>query len=120
MAAAETRIICAAAELQDGGRAWRFEIAQADGVPPLPAFAVRYRGKVYAYVNACRHIPVELDLRDGEVFDLSGHYLVCSMHGACYEAHTGYCVSGPCRGQRLIAVPVFEQDGNICINVMPS
>lgn len=120
MAAAETRVICAAAELQDGGRAWRFQIEQTDGAPPLPAFAVRYRGKVYAYVNACRHIPVELDLRDGEVFDLSGRYLVCSMHGACYEAHTGYCVSGPCRGQRLIAVPVFEQDGNICINVMPS
>lgn len=38
----------------------RFEVAgQA-------AFAIRYQGHVYAYLNQCRHIPVEMDYRDGD------------------------------------------------------
>ncbi|QEL54830.1 Rieske (2Fe-2S) protein [Chromobacterium paludis] len=119
MAAAPARLICAAELLQDSGPAHRFDIEQADG-DPLPAFVIRYHGKVHGYVNRCRHIPIELDLQDGRVFDLSGHYLICSMHGARYHPATGYCSWGPCKGQSLTALDVIEENGQVWLNVMPA
>ncbi|AXE36693.1 Rieske (2Fe-2S) protein [Chromobacterium phragmitis] len=119
MAAPQARLICASSLLLDGGRGHRFEIEQADG-SRLPAFVVRYQGQPRAYLNRCRHIPVELDLQDGNLFDLSGNYLICSMHGARYRPDTGYCTWGPCRGQFLAALDVFERDGQVWLNVMPA
>ena len=116
MAAAQARLICASADLQNGGRAWRFEIEQADGAPPLSAFAVRYRGQVYAYVNACRHIRWNWTCATAK-YSTSAATTWCAACTAPAKAHTGYCVSGPCRGQRLIPVPVSEQDDGIYINV---
>ncbi|WP_434658406.1 Rieske (2Fe-2S) protein [Chromobacterium violaceum] len=119
MAAPQALLICGSAELEDGGLGRRFEIEQTDG-GRLPAFVIRYRGQAYGYVNRCRHIPVELDLQDGNLFDLSGHYLICGMHGARYQPDTGYCTWGPCRGQSLAALDVFEENGQVWLNVMPA
>ncbi|MCD4484932.1 Rieske 2Fe-2S domain-containing protein [Chromobacterium vaccinii] len=119
MAAPQALLICRSSDLEDGGLARRFEIAQADG-DPLPAFVIRYRGRVYGYLNRCRHIPVELDLQDGNLFDLSGHYLICSMHGARYRPDNGYCTWGPCRGQSLTALDIVEEDSQVWLNVMPA
>lgn len=118
MAADTARLICASTALIDSGRAVRFEITGPDGKPQA-ALALRYQGRVYGYVNACRHIPIELDLEDGNIFDLSGQYLVCSMHGALYLPNNGRCVSGPCHGQSLQALPLTEADGQVWLNVMP-
>jgi nitrite reductase/ring-hydroxylating ferredoxin subunit len=118
MAAAQAVLICASAQLEDGGLAHRFEITQADG-SRLPAFAIRYRGQVHGYLNRCCHVPIELDLQDGKLFDLSGHHLICSMHGARYHPATGYCSWGPCRGQSLTALDVIEENGQVWLNVMP-
>jgi nitrite reductase/ring-hydroxylating ferredoxin subunit len=79
------------------------------------AFVIRYDGKVHAYLNSCAHIPVELDWMEGEFFDKAGLYLVCATHGATYEPATGHCIRGPCKGQRLIAVPVDECNGEIIL-----
>ncbi|WP_024303404.1 Rieske 2Fe-2S domain-containing protein [Pseudogulbenkiania sp. MAI-1] len=115
MAETADRLICASAELVNSGKAVRFGITDANG-QSLSALVFRYQGRVFAYHNSCRHIPVELDLTDGEVFDLTGHYLVCSMHGALYLPENGLCVGGPCRGQRLTPVAVTERDGQVyCI-----
>ncbi|WP_199052101.1 Rieske 2Fe-2S domain-containing protein [Aquitalea sp. ASV15] len=119
MAADTARLICASTDLQDSGRAVRFTLDGADG-KPLSALALRYQGRVYGYINACRHIPIELDLQDGNVFDLSGQYLVCSMHGALYLPNNGRCVGGPCRGHSLQALPLHEADGQVWLNVMPA
>lgn len=105
------RVICASADLAEGGKGLRFSL-EWDGAP-TPAFAVRYDGKVYAYLNRCAHIAVELDWNEGEFFDQSGLYLICSTHGATYEAVTGYCILGPCKGAHLIALKVAEHGGNV-------
>ncbi|OWY39561.1 (2Fe-2S)-binding protein [Xenophilus sp. AP218F] len=118
MAAAQAVLICSSSSLRNGGDAARFTVAAASG-EALPAFAIRYQGQVFAYLNRCRHLPIELDLQDGKVFDLSGHYLICSMHGARYLPGNGRCVGGPCRGQALIALDVAEHDGSVWLNVMP-
>lgn len=105
------RVICASAALAEGGKGLRFCLEW--GGATAPAFAVRYDGKVYAYLNRCAHIPIELDWDEGEFFDRSGLYLICSTHGATYEAESGYCIMGPCKGASLVALKVAERGGKI-------
>jgi hypothetical protein len=40
---------------------------------------------------------MELDWREGEVFDSRGRDLICSTHGATYAADSGKCLGGPAR-----------------------
>ncbi|MBI4987403.1 MAG: Rieske 2Fe-2S domain-containing protein [Rhodocyclales bacterium] len=105
------RMICASAELADGGKGIRFEIPAETGTQS--AFVVRHDGQVYGYLNRCAHIGVELDWQLGEFFDDSGLYLVCSTHGATYLPDSGKCIAGPCRGARLTQLEVFEQNGGV-------
>ena len=103
------RLICTSAALVDGGTGVRFEIERSGA--RLPAFAIRYRGIVHAYVNECRHQATELDWNPGEFFDAERLYLICATHGALYQPDTGWCIDGPCRGARLAAVAVCERNG---------
>ena len=116
MAAAE-RLICAGADLVDSGDGVRFEI-EIDGRAE-PAFAVRYEGRVHAYLNRCAHMPMELDWKPGKFFDISGLLLICSTHGAVYEPDTGRCVGGPCYETGLVAVSVEERDGQVFLKDIP-
>ncbi len=104
-------VICDSAALVDGGKGVRFLLTRYGR--DLAAFAVRYDGTVYAYLNNCAHIPIELDWIEGEFFDASGLYLICSTHGATYEPESGRCVWGPCKGQRLTALHVEEHNGKV-------
>ncbi len=90
----------------------RFELAAAT---PEAAFVVRSAGLVHAYLNQCRHIPVELDWEPGRFFDSSGLYLVCATHGATYRANDGVCIEGPCTGRRLQALEAVEFDGAVWV-----
>lgn len=110
MAAGE-RLICTAAELVDGGAGVRFTTERYGRTEP--AFAVRYRGRVFAYYNRCAHVPTELDWNAGEFFDSSGLYLICATHGALYDPASGACLLGRCSGRGLEALAVFERDGNV-------
>jgi nitrite reductase/ring-hydroxylating ferredoxin subunit len=97
--------------LVDAGRGVRFA-ATFEG-QTYPAFAVRYRGQVQAFVNRCAHIGVELDWSEGEFFDASGLYLICATHGATYFPDSGGCAGGPCSGRGLAVVPVVEIDRKV-------
>ncbi len=115
--AGSERVICSSADLKDSGDGVRFELA-VDGRPEA-AFAVRYRGRVYAYVNRCAHIPMELDWKPGKFFDAWGLHLICSTHGATYAPDTGRCLRGPCFEEGLIPVPVVERDGRVIMKGDP-
>jgi len=107
------KLIARSAELAERGPGIRFEIdAQGE---PLPAFVVRYRGRVYAFVNRCAHISLQLDLMPGRLFDTSGRYLICAAHGALYEPDTGRCAGGPCNGAGLEPLGVIEKGGCIVL-----
>ncbi len=107
------RVICAGDALAECGRGVRFTVDYQGA--PCAAFAIRYGGKVYAYLNSCAHVQVELDWLEGEFFDHSKLYLICATHGATYEPDSGYCVLGPCRGKRLVALPVAERGGEVLL-----
>jgi nitrite reductase/ring-hydroxylating ferredoxin subunit len=105
------RVICASAALTEGGPGVRFMVDLPGA--PAAAFVIRYDDRVYAYLNSCAHIPVELDWMEGEFFDKAGLYLICATHGATYEPDTGHCIMGPCKGRHLARVQVEERDGNV-------
>lgn len=95
----------------DAGTGYRFSVVRYGR--QVPAFVVRFKGKVQAYINECGHIPAELDWLAGEFFDDSKLYLVCSIHGALYAPDTGRCLGGPCQGRGLKPLRVVEIDGQI-------
>ena len=105
------RLICASGALQDGGTGVRFEV-QRNG-EAVPAFAVRFEGRVRAYLNRCAHVAMELDWREGEFFDLERCDLICSTHGAVYAADSGRCLGGPCGGTPLVRLRIEERAGQV-------
>ncbi|MBS1144948.1 MAG: Rieske (2Fe-2S) region [Proteobacteria bacterium] len=74
---------------------------------------LRFDGQVYAYLNRCVHMPRRLDGEVAEIFDETGRYLRCSMHGIVYTPQSGTSVSAMCEGEQLRAVTVYEEDGTV-------
>ncbi len=112
--AAEQRLICASADLQDSRLGVRFEVRGAQQA--APAFAVRFEGRVHAYLNRCAHVAMELDWNPGHFFDAEGLVLICSTHGALFAPESGKCLGGPCIGcGGLEPVAVEERDGAVYV-----
>jgi nitrite reductase/ring-hydroxylating ferredoxin subunit len=103
--------LCASAALADGGRALVFDVLQYG--EPVRAFALRFEGRVVAYLNRCVHVPTEMDWKPGEFLDGDKRFILCSTHGAAYEPTGGRCVAGPCGRGRLTAVDVAESGGQV-------
>lgn len=103
------RTLCTSSEVVNGGDGVRFETERAGAT--VPAVVIRYRDTARAWVNQCPHVGVELDWLPGRVFDDSGLYLVCAMHGALFLPESGLCIAGPCKGKSLKTVPILERDG---------
>ena len=93
----------------------RFDLPQLGEM--VTGFVIRFHGKAYAYVNRCAHVPIELDWNQGEFFTVSKDYLICATHGAHYVPDTGHCVMGPCKGKKLQALTVTEQNQQITIHL---
>lgn len=69
-------------------------------------------GEITGWLNYCRHFThIRLDkgsgavMRDGEI--------VCTNHGAMFEAATGLCTFGPCSGAYLESIDVATEDGDV-------
>lgn len=103
--------LCASQALAEAGRALVFDVLEYGA--PARAFALRFGGRVVAYMNRCQHVPVEMDWQPGEFLDDSKRWILCSIHGAAYEPADGRCVGGPCGRGRLKALRVEERDGQV-------
>jgi nitrite reductase/ring-hydroxylating ferredoxin subunit len=107
-------VICRADVLVDGGVGVRFQVRRNHEA--VPAFAIRFRGRVYAYLNRCAHQHVELDWNPGIFFDNDKRLLICATHGALYDPVSGACAGGRCRGAGgLIPLVVHEENGQVIL-----
>ncbi len=78
---------------------------------PGSALVFLFEGQPYSYVNHCMHMHRPLNCERDAVFDETGKYLRCSMHGFIFDPKTGECQSPVCLGQRLQALRLEEVDG---------
>jgi nitrite reductase/ring-hydroxylating ferredoxin subunit len=77
---------------------------------PTSAIIFAFEDKAYAYVNHCMHMHRPLNCEQDAIFDETGQYLRCSMHGFIFDPKTGECQSPVCFGQRLQALRLEEID----------
>lgn len=80
-------------------------------------FVVHYLGSFYGYLNRCPHLGIELQWQPDRFLDYDGELIQCASHGALFLIEDGECVSGPCRGARLQAIPVCVQDGQLLVDL---
>jgi nitrite reductase/ring-hydroxylating ferredoxin subunit len=79
----------------------------------VSAIIFAFEGSAYAYVNHCMHMHRPLNCEQDAIFDESGLYLRCSMHGFIFDPKTGECQSPVCFGQRLQSLRLEEIDGTL-------
>lgn len=103
--------LCRAEELTERGRAVGFDVLLWR--QPARGFALRFDGRVVAYINRCAHVPTEMDWQPGEFLDAEKRDIVCSIHGATYDPATGHCRGGPCAKGRLMPIEVSERGGQV-------
>ncbi|HZE91403.1 MAG TPA: Rieske 2Fe-2S domain-containing protein [Rhizobacter sp.] len=107
----EPQRLCDADALAEKGKALVFDVLYYH--EPATAFALRFEGKVVAYINRCVHVPTSMDWQPGEFLDSRQEFIICSVHGASYEPHTGRCIGGPCGRGRLTSLQVEEREGQV-------
>lgn len=104
--------LCRSDELTEKGRAVVFDVLLYNA--PARAFALRFEGRVVAYLNRCAHVPAEMDWQPGEFLDDEREWILCSIHGAAYDPRDGRCAGGPCGRGRLVTIEAQERDGEVC------
>ena len=85
---------------------------------PIEAMILRdERGRIVAYRNLCRHLPVPLDGGTGDLLSDDGLHLICATHGATYRLGDGHCIDGPCEGMSLHRLRVYRRDGDVYVGL---
>ncbi|MBI5504568.1 MAG: Rieske 2Fe-2S domain-containing protein [Deltaproteobacteria bacterium] len=107
-------VVCKASSLRDK-QTVKFAFDAGAGV--REGFVIALAGRVYAYRNQCRHIPMTMDWVENRFLSRDRCHIQCATHGALYEIDSGLCVSGPPAGQHLRALPVAIEDGKVVVTI---
>ncbi|WP_417316591.1 Rieske (2Fe-2S) protein [Emcibacter sp.] len=106
------QVLCALEDIEDGrGREFKYGTEKE----PFEFFVYRRGVEIFAYQNACPHMYVPLNLKEGVFTEKSGKYFLCNFHGALFQVDDGKCVAGPCSGRSLESVAIGLEDGNIVV-----
>lgn len=110
----ERVVVCKAAALGDKQTV---KFAFGRGKHAKEGFVIALAGRLYAYRNECRHIPMTMDWVDNRFLSRDRRFLQCATHGALYEIATGLCVAGPPAGEHLHSLPVAVEDGEVVVTI---
>lgn len=111
-AEADPTRLCRLDDIPDGGSNG-FVRETVDGLRGY--MVIRQGDAVFVYVNSCPHVGLPLDLKPGRFLNADGDRILCTTHGALFRIEDGFCVSGPCVGDALEAVPATIRDGAVHI-----
>lgn len=105
-------VLCAAAALADGECRL---LALAGGEPPFSLILLRSGEEYRAYANRCPHFGVPLAKQQAQLIHQPHRSLSCNVHYSRFRWDDGVCESGECVGDRLLAVPLVVQDGQLIV-----
>jgi nitrite reductase/ring-hydroxylating ferredoxin subunit len=94
---------------------WKIEDPDIGTIAARSALVARKNGRLVAYANLCRHVPLSLDLGDGEVSSADGRFFLCHHHGARYRIEDGVCEYGPCEGESLVPLGIEIEEGELIL-----
>lgn len=103
--------LCASDDLAERGLAYSFDVLWRG--QSVRAFALRFEGRVVAYLNRCAHVPTEMDWNPGQFLDADRAFILCSIHGAAYDPRNGRCAGGPCGRGALVPLSIREEGGRV-------
>ena len=84
----------------------------------LALFIVRQADAVMAYKNNCPHLGIPLNWQPDQFLSVEGTHIQCSTHGALFTLEEGECITGPCSGQHLAAIPIEQRnDGSLWLQL---
>jgi nitrite reductase/ring-hydroxylating ferredoxin subunit len=106
--------VCRLTDLADpGSRGVSLQLA--DGT--LDLLLVRRGDRVYAYRNRCPHTGVNLEWQPHQFLDLTDRFILCATHGALFRFEDGFCLRGPCAGQRLTSIGLRIESGWVVLEL---
>jgi nitrite reductase/ring-hydroxylating ferredoxin subunit len=100
--------VCASAEVTG---TLTLEVSSEAG--RFPMILVQSPEGLRGYVNACPHQYLPLDYRVAQLLSADGTMLLCTAHGARFDAASGAVIGGADCG--LDMVPLCERNGQILI-----
>ena len=107
------QVLCRLEEIDDASsRGFSVQIGDAR----LEMFIVRRGDDVFGYRNKCPHTGAPLDWSPDQFLDADGKFIQCAMHGALFKVEDGYCVLGPCAGQRLRRIPLRLRGEDVLVD----
>ncbi len=102
--------LCALDAIPEGGsKSAKLSVAGVE----RDIFLVRRGACVFAYLNSCPHTGATLNFEPDQFMSFDNYYIQCSIHGAQFRIHDGYCVYGPCLGFSLQRVEVEISGGAV-------
>ena len=104
--------LCAHDDIAEpGSRGFVLQIGEAF----FHGFVVRKGGETVGWVDRCPHAGFPLNWQPDAFLAPDAPLILCVMHGALFEIESGLCVSGPCAGQALRALPVRVARGYVML-----
>lgn len=76
--------------------------------------ALRSGDHCFGYENRCPHFGVPLAARDAQLIVKPHLSVSCNTHYARFRWQDGFCESGDCAGEYLLAVALAVRDGMVC------
>lgn len=76
-------------------------------------FLIYHKNEVFSYLNRCPHTGVNLDWVPNQFLDSNHEFIQCATHGALFNIEDGYCLRGPCVGDRLQIIKNEVIEGNV-------
>lgn len=105
--------LCRLDEIADPGAKGPFAVGRPED--RLKIFLVRRGAAVWGWIDSCPHAGAPLEMEPDQFFDITGEYLLCSLHGAHFHPKSGSCVLGPCRGRGLTPYPVHHRNDEVLV-----
>ena len=107
-------ILCKTTDIKDpGSKGFELKIERKTH----SIFVVHKDGDFFAYHNQCPHTGATFEWQQYQFLDLDKALIQCATHDALFMIDSGKCISGPCNGDALQALPLTIQNNEIYLNL---